>query len=136
MLLSTHILMKSTQELATCFLCSRLVIRETSDVWINLHHLFCPMPTAAVSAAGDVLEFLWGSERSGFQHLYLYHLPLAGHGEAALQRQVTMGDWLVETVHAIDASGGLVYFSGTLTSPLERHLYVVPLYVEQGTYLG
>ncbi len=88
------------------------LLTETSTVWINLHDLFWPLRDG---------RFIWGSERSGFQHLYLYE----GNGE--LIRPLTGGDWLVEQIAAVDEANKLVYFMGTRHSALERHLYVVSL---------
>lgn len=46
----------------------KLLLRETSDVWINLHDLFRPLK----SSDGGFGGFIWASERTGFRHLYLY----------------------------------------------------------------
>ncbi|MBP6472492.1 MAG: S9 family peptidase [Chloroflexi bacterium] len=89
----------------------RTLLTETSDVWINLHDLFTPLQDG---------RFLWGSERTGFMHLYLYD------GDGRLERPLTQGDWLVTGVTAVDEKAQLVYFTGTADSPLETHLYVVP----------
>jgi dipeptidyl-peptidase-4 len=64
---------------------------------------------------------LWSSERSGYRHLYLYDL------EGKQFAQITKGDWEVSAVDAVDEGKGLVYFTGTAKSPLERHLYRVSL---------
>ena len=45
-----------------------ILIHETTDVWINLHHLFKHFEHAGKR------YLLWGSERTGFRHIYLYHL--------------------------------------------------------------
>jgi dipeptidyl-peptidase-4 len=89
-----------------------ILISETSDSWLALH---------------DDLRFLddgrvlWSSERSGFRHLYLF--DRAG----TLQTQLTGGEWMVDNVLAVDQRRALVYFSATRDSPLERHVYSVPL---------
>jgi dipeptidyl-peptidase-4 len=88
------------------------ILRETSDVWINLHDLFRPL---------DDGRFIWASERTGFRHLYL-HGP-----DGALIRPLTSGDWLVETIAGLDEERGFVYFTGTREGPLETHLYAVSL---------
>lgn len=88
------------------------LLSETSAVWINLHNLLKPLRNG---------RFLWGSERSGYQHLYLYE----GSGE--LVRPLTRGEWLVEQIAAVDEQSETVYFTATRHSPLERHLYAVSL---------
>ncbi|CAM9388252.1 unnamed protein product [Chrysoparadoxa australica] len=71
-------------------------------------------------------SFIWASERTGFMHLYLYDCK-PGDKEATLKHQITSGEWLVESVVAIDEPNDLVYITGTFDSPLERHLYAVSL---------
>lgn len=89
-----------------------LLLRETSEVWINLHKMFRPLKDG---------RFLWASERSGFMHLYL-------HDEAGkLVRPLTQGDWLVEEIVSVDEKAGIVYFTATHPDPRERHLYAVSL---------
>lgn len=87
-----------------------LLLRETSDIWINLHdHL-------RVLNDGSLL---WASERTGFRHLE--HRAADG----TLLTTLTEGDWMVTEVVAVD--GEHVWFTATLDSPLERHLYRVSL---------
>src|SRR5262249_34419324 len=69
----------------------------------------------------DGKRFLWSSERTGYRHLYLYDLD--GNQLA----QLTKGEWEVTGVQSIDEAKGLVYFTATEKSPLERHLYRVGL---------
>lgn len=66
-------------------------------------------------------RFLWSSERSGYRHLYLY--DLSGKQIA----QLTKGDWEVTALDSVDEAKGLVYFTSTEKSPLERHLSRVAL---------
>ncbi|KAJ8531749.1 hypothetical protein ON010_g14213 [Phytophthora cinnamomi] len=75
----------------------------------------------------NTFRFLWGSERCGFMHLYLYEYT-AGAPGARLLGAVTNGNWSVESVEGIDLAQGRVYFCGTVDSPLERHLYVTSLF--------
>src|SRR6202030_3224237 len=92
---------------------TRTALNETDQYWINvsndLHFL------------KDGKRFLWSSERSGYRHLYLYDL------EGNQLAQITKGEWEVSAVDAGDKAKGLVYFTGTAKSPLERHLYRVSL---------
>jgi dipeptidyl-peptidase 4 len=90
---------------------TRTLLTEKDQYWINisddLHFL------------KDGKRFLWSSERSGYRHLYLYDL------DGKQLAQLTKGDWEVTGVDGIDESKGLVYFTGTAKSPLERHLFRV-----------
>lgn len=92
---------------------SSTILADKDDYWINvsddLHFL------------ENGKRFLWSSERSGYRHLYLY--DFSGKSPA----QLTKGDWEVSRVEGVDEANGVVYFTATEKSPLERHLYRVGL---------
>jgi dipeptidyl-peptidase-4 len=67
----------------------------------------------------DGKRFLWSSERTGYRHLYLYDL------DGKLLGQITKGEWEVTSLNAVEESKGMVYFTATEKSPIERHLYRV-----------
>jgi len=90
----------------------RLLLQEQADPWINLQG-----DTQFLESGG----FLWLSERSGYCHLYRY----AQDGEGC--RALTAGDWVLTSLVRVDEKAGLAYFLATKDSPLERHLYSVPL---------
>ena len=50
-------------------------------------------------------------------HLYLYD----AHGN--LVRQLTHGDWVVDSLEGVDQKSRIAYFTGTRDGPTERHLY-------------
>ncbi len=93
------------------------LLTETSDVWINLHDLFRPLERTAGLDGG----FVWGSERTGFRHLYLCDRS------GAVVRALTEGEWMVDSLEGVDEEAGEVYFCATQDGPRERHLYAVPL---------
>ncbi|NVJ99162.1 MAG: alpha/beta fold hydrolase [Alphaproteobacteria bacterium] len=90
-----------------------LYLSEKSDVWINLHD--------SLEFAADGSLMIWASERTGFRHLYAYDLE--DGGSIAL----TSGDWAVNEIEQVDTTTGTVYFTGYKDSPLEQHLYSVPI---------
>jgi dipeptidyl-peptidase-4 len=90
----------------------RTLVTERSRSWVNLHDLL------HVFADGG---FLWGSERSGFMHLYRFD------AEGRDPQPVTRGDWMVEDLLAVDEARGVVFVTGTKDGALERHVYRVPL---------
>src|SRR5260221_3485768 len=92
---------------------TRTALNETDQYWINISN--------DLHFLKDGKRFLWSSERTGFRHLYLYDL------EGKQLAQITKGDWEVSAVDAVDEGKGMVYFTGTAKSPLERHLYRVSL---------
>lgn len=91
----------------------RILLTETAQSWINLHH--------ALHFLEDGERFIWASERSGFRHLYLYE------NDGTLVGPLTAGDWAVSTLARVDEAAGRVYFTGFADTPLEHHLYAVPL---------
>ena len=91
---------------------SRAILSESDPYWINHNDLF--------RFVGKD-EFLWGSERDGFRHLYLYSL------EGQQRKRLTEGDWEVTNVAGVDESHQKVYFLSTEASPLDRELYSIKL---------
>jgi len=92
---------------------ARVVLTESDANWINVHD--------ALYFLKDGKRFLWASERSGYRQLYLYDL------DGKQLAQLTKGDWEVAAVDGVDEAKGLVYFTATEKSVLERHLYRVAL---------
>src|SRR6266700_1289081 len=92
---------------------TRAALTEKDPYWINV--------SDDLHILKDGKRFLWSSERSGYRHLYLYDL------ESKKLAQLTRGDWEVAAVDGVDETRGLIYFTGTEKSPLERHLYRVAL---------
>ncbi|MCT8985309.1 S9 family peptidase [Shewanella phaeophyticola] len=90
---------------------AKTVIEERSQAWINLNDdlHFLKQQSA----------FIWGSERDGFNHLYLFDL------QGKQLKQLTQGDWAVDALEFVDEASGWVYFSGRKDSVVERHLYRV-----------
>jgi len=128
---------------------SVVLLTERSEVWINLHHMIRPLtkvyspPSSTATknqhtAVADnstsssahlpqgSFSFLFASERTKFCHLYLYTY-IAGDSSATLVRAVSAGPWIVESIVGVDVDKDIVYVAGTFDSPLERHLYALPL---------
>ena len=91
---------------------SHPILSESDPFWINQNDLF--------NFVGKD-EFLWGSERDGFRHLYLY--SLAGQQ----RKRLTEGNWEVTEVVGVDQSQQKIYYLSTEASPLERQLYSIKL---------
>ncbi|RZF92538.1 S9 family peptidase [Pseudoalteromonas sp. CO302Y] len=104
----------------------KVALTETSKTWINLHF--------DLEFLNDKKHFVWASERDGFKHLYLYRT----NGE--MIRQITQGEWVVDSLKGIDEKKGIVYFAGRKDTALESHLYSVPLFkkgeIKRVTELG
>ena len=73
-------------------------------------------------------EFLWVSERDGWQHVYVYT------AEGKLVRQITRGAWMLDRPVFLDAplfqlnpQENWLYFAATNPDPRERQLYRIHL---------
>jgi dipeptidyl-peptidase-4 len=99
---------------------AKVILTEHRKPWINLNDDFTPLKNG---------DFIWGSERTGFHHLYLYRR------DGTLVRQITHGAWPVaqsggagahaSAVAGVDETAGVVYFIASVESPLVRNLYAV-----------
>jgi len=87
---------------------SRTVLSEASNTWLNLNDDFRPLKDGS---------FLWGSERSGFHHLYRFAdgklIPL------------THGDWEMTGLVGVDEPNHRAFFTGNRHGVLESHVYSV-----------
>lgn len=91
----------------------KTLLTEHSDHWLNLHN--------DLYFLSDNKTFIWASERDGFKHLYHFS------NQGKLISQLTKGNWVVDQIEHIDEEKGVIYFTGRADTPLERHLYRVPL---------
>ena len=66
-------------------------------------------------------QFLWLSERDGFNHIYLYD----NYGN--LIKQLTKGDWMVTSIEGFNDKADEVFFYATKDSPIEKNFYGVSL---------
>jgi len=91
---------------------ARPILTEADPFWINHNDLFRFLEDG---------QFLWGSERDGFCHLYLYSL------DGKQRKRITEGDWEVTEVVGVDEAREKIYYVSTEASPLERQLYSIKL---------
>jgi len=87
----------------------RTLLTETSKTWINLNddlHFLEGRPA-----------FIWGSERSGWHHLYLYGL------DGKLQHPISAGDWNLDGVLEVDEKAGVVYVSSNKDAVPDKQVY-------------
>ena len=94
---------------------AKVILTEHQSPWINLNSDFRALKTG---------EFLWASERTGFNHLYLYGK------DGTLIRAVTSGPFPLVSherngaIVGLDEQKGLVYVLASPATPIERHLFV------------
>lgn len=89
---------------------ARTLLTENDAAWVEVPD--------DVRFVGDD-QFLHFSERDGWRHAYLYNL------DGALQRQVTRGEWDVESIVSVDEEAGMVTITAARPGPTERNLYRV-----------
>ena len=91
-----------------------LLFTETDEHYVEPQHpaLFVP---------GHPDQFIWQSERDGYNHLYLYNTK----GE--LQKQLTKGEWVVLSVEGFDEKGENLFYTATKPHPLSSYSYGTPL---------
>ncbi|HEY9133114.1 MAG TPA: S9 family peptidase [Dyella sp.] len=89
------------------------LVTETSQTWINLNN--------DLSFLKDGKSFLWGSERSGYHHLYLYGI------DGQLKHPVSQGEWQIDGVLAVDEKAGKVYVSSNRDFVPDRQVYALKL---------
>jgi len=90
---------------------TEVMFDESSPTWIN--------DTYARYFYEKRRQLLWGSERDGHMHLYLFNL------DGSPIRQVTSGDWEIVDLEGVDERKKRIYFTATEGSVLEQHLYRV-----------
>ena len=66
-------------------------------------------------------QFIWSSEKSGFNHLYLYDF----HGNEI--QQLTKGDYDVTGFYGVDEKNNTLFYQAAEYSPMDRHVYQIGL---------
>ena len=95
----------------------RTLVTETAKTWVPLHNNLSFLKDG---------RFVWSSERSGFEHLYV------ASKDGKQLTQLTRGDWPVDKVLAVDETKGLLYFSAgrdaaDRAAARESQIHVAPL---------
>lgn len=85
----------------------------TSPAWIDLSDVHMLEKSTGI---------LWSAEKDGHTHL-----EIRDRSTGKVTTQLTQGPWDVTSVQSVDEEQGVVYFTATKESPVERHLYKVPL---------
>lgn len=92
----------------------RTLFEEKSDKYVQ------PLnPLAFVPNRPD--QFVWQSERDGYNHLYLYST------NGTLIKQLTKGNWTVTDFAGFDEKGTKLFYTSTAESPVTRNFYSLDL---------
>ena len=92
---------------------SRVILSENDSYWVNVNDDF--------RFLNQGKQFLWGSERDGYLHLYICSV------EDKHISQITKGDWEVTAVAGVDEETREVFYVSNEQSPIERQLYRIRL---------
>ena len=88
------------------------IYSETSSTYIDIHD-----NTFFISKD----EFIWTSERNGFNHIYLVNYS------NNTEKRLTSGKWDVTNVYGFSAKDQTIYFQAAKSSPTEREIYSLNL---------
>ncbi|MCP4725437.1 MAG: prolyl oligopeptidase family serine peptidase [bacterium] len=91
----------------------RTILTETEDCYVRLHDNFIQL--------SDNERFLWTSERTGYNHIYLYDF------DGTLVKTLTEGEWPVRGISELYEKDKIVYFTGYQNMGLESYFYSVKL---------
>lgn len=94
----------------------RVLVDERGDPYVDTSS------GVILRVLGEGEEILWGSERDGWMHLYLYD-----GRSGQVKRQVTKGEWVVRGVSHVDEKARIVYFTAGGREP-GRDPYLLHLY--------
>ena len=94
-------------------LAQRIVLTETSKTWVSIHDDLRFMK--------EQQAFLWASERSGRNHLYLYSM------DGKLLHPVSSGEWGIEDVRAVDEKSGRVFVASNRDNVIDKQIYALAL---------
>lgn len=92
---------------------TRAIWSEDNKYYIDITDTWCFLKNGK--------EFIISSEKSGFNHLYLYTMK----GE--MVRQLTDGTWDVARVAGVDEQNRRMFFTAGVSSPMNREVFSVSL---------
>lgn len=101
-----------------------------AELFMETSSRYVEPQTPALFLPDSPKQFVWQSQRDGYNHLYLYDT------DGNLLQQLTRGNWIVTKVHGFDASGQHLFFTATapcdvrsaaVGNPLETHLWKLAL---------
>ena len=92
---------------------TKLILEEKSKYFIDI--------TDDIRFLSNNEEFIWSSEKSGYNHLYLY--STSGQEKARL----TSGDYDVINFYGVDEKNGKAFYRAAEKNAIEKHVYSVNL---------
>lgn len=90
----------------------KTLFEETDAKYVHPSH-----PLTFLPWAKD--QFVWWSERDGYEHLYLYNT------NGQLQRQLTKGHWVVNELAGFGEKNKELIYTSSEVSPMEKQVYAL-----------
>ena len=92
---------------------AKIIFTETDEAYIDV--------TDNLTFLNDGAHFVWTSEKSGYNHIYLYNL------KGKQVRKITKGSYDVTDFYGINETTNTVYFASAERSAMQRDVYAVQL---------
>jgi len=89
------------------------LLREKSEYYIDV--------TDNLTFLKNGKEFIWTSEKDGFNHIYLYDM------KGKMKKQLTKGSYDVTGFYGVDEKNKRVFYQAAEKSPMVKHVYSVSL---------
>lgn len=106
--------MKLNKYNVTTGLLEKTLFEEKHEKYVHPMHGMAFLPKNAK-------QFIWQSERDGFNHLYLYN------EDGTLIKQLTKGNWLVTDFSGFDSKCSKAFYTSTAESGITRNFYSVEI---------
>ncbi len=106
--------MKLNSYNAVTGLFEKTLFEEKQEKYVHPMHSMIFLPNTSG-------QFVWQSERDGFNHLYLYN------NDGTLVKQITKGSWVITDFAGFDAKGTKVFYTSTTESGITRNFYSVEI---------
>lgn len=90
---------------------TRILFSESDKYYIDIHD--------NTTFLDDKENFIWTSEKSGFNHLYLISL------ENGSSKQITKGDFEVSSYHGLNKETNRLFYSSTEDGAINRSVYSI-----------
>lgn len=94
-------------------LAERTLLTETSKTWVSIHD--------DLRFLSKQNAFIWSSERSGRNHLYLYGL------DGRLLHPISSGAWGIDNVLAVDEKAGRVFVASNRDAVIDKQTYALAI---------
>lgn len=92
---------------------TKVLFSETDKYYINIHD--------NTTFLDDKENFVWTSEKSGFNHLYLVSLT------SGKSKQITKGEFEISDYHGLNKETNRIFFSSTEDGSINRSVYSIAL---------